>query len=239
MFLASIFLIPFPTMQERGFCLFSLNSPAWSLFWEYVANVVYAVVLYRMSRRWLLMATAIAAVVLCFVGYQAGNLWAGFNGPTFWTGAARVGFSFLAGLFVYRSKWIIRTRLGVGALSFLLLLAFVMPYAKGGWVREAAVMILYFPLLVVLGAGAALSDRATKFCKIAGNISYPLYMTHYSVIYVFGNFYDAYKPDTFNLALVVSTGVLVLLAFAYAVMTFYDIPVRRFLTSVRSAPKSS
>lgn len=239
MFLASIFLIPFPTMQERGFCLFSLNSPAWSLFWEYVANIVYAVILYRMSRCWLLIATVIAAVVLCFVGYQAGNLWAGFNGPTFWTGAARVSFSFLAGLFVYRSKWIIRTRLGFVALSCLLLLAFVMPYARGGWVREAAVIILYFPLLVVLGAGVTLSDRSTRFCKLAGNISYPLYMTHYSVIYVFGNFYDTHRPDTFNLVVVVSTGVLVLVTFAYVVMTFYDIPIRRFLSSRSRALKSS
>jgi peptidoglycan/LPS O-acetylase OafA/YrhL len=231
MFVASIFLIPFPAMQERGFCLFSLNSPAWSLFWEYVANIVYAVILCRMSRCWLLVSTVVAATVLCLVGYQAGNLWAGFNGATFWTGAARVSFSFLAGLLVYRSKWIIRTRIGFPALSLLLILAFVMPYAKGAWVREAVVMIFYFPLLVVLGAGATLSAGSRKFCKLAGNISYPLYMTHYSVIYIFGNFYDTHKPDALSLALVVSGGVLVLLAFAYVVMMFYDVPIRRFLSS--------
>src|ERR1700712_2579268 len=93
MFLASIFLIPYPTMQELGSCLFSLNSPAWSLFWEYVANIVYAIFLYRFSRRWLTVATVLAAIVLCMVGYNSGNLWAGFNGRTFWTGAARVNFS--------------------------------------------------------------------------------------------------------------------------------------------------
>jgi peptidoglycan/LPS O-acetylase OafA/YrhL len=192
-----------------------------------------------MSRRWLLVSTVIAAIVLCVVGYQAGNLWAGFNGATFWTGAARVSFSFLAGLLVYRSKWIIRTRLGFVALSLLLLLAFVMPYAKGGWVREAVVMIFYFPLLVVLGAGATLSARATKFCKLAGNISYPLYMTHYSVIYIFGNFYDTHKPDALNVSLVVSGGVLVLLTFAYVAMMFYDVPIRRFLSSPARFPRSS
>ncbi len=239
MFLAAIFLIPFPAMKERGFCLFSLNSPAWSLFWEYVANIVYAIFVYRLNRRWLSAATILAAIVLCIVGYNSGNLWAGFNGRTFWTGAARVNFSFLAGLLVYRSKWITRTKLGFGGLSVLLLLAFVMPYARGGWIREAAVMICYFPLLVALGAGATLSPRSERVCQLAGNISYPLYMTHYSVIYIFGNYYDGHKLDTAHLFLVVGCGILVMTGFAYLIMVFYDLPIRRFLGSkvrVRPSP---
>ncbi len=235
MFLASIFLIPYPTMHERGFSLFSLNSPAWSLFWEYVANIVYAIVLYRFSRRWLTVATVLAAIVLCLVGHNAGNLWAGFNGKTFWTGAARVNFSFLAGLLVYRSQWILRTKLGFSALSVLLLLAFVMPYAKGGWIREAAVMIVYFPLLIALGAGATLTPRSERLCTFAGNMSYPLYMTHYAVIWIFGNYFRTYKPGTARLALIVISGVLVLVGFAYLVMVLYDTPVRKFLSSKRRA----
>jgi peptidoglycan/LPS O-acetylase OafA/YrhL len=179
----------------------------------------------------LFIATIIAAIILCVVGYNAGNLWAGFNGKTFWTGAARIGFSFLAGLLVYRSKWIIRNKLGFTALAVLLLLAFVMPYAKGGWIREAAVIIVYFPLLVALGAGVTLSPRSEKFCKFAGNISYPLYMTHYAVIWSFGLYYDRHKPDMTHVAMIVSAGVLILISFAYLVMTFYDIPLRRYLSS--------
>ena len=231
MFLASIFLIPYPTMRERGFCLFSLNSPAWSLFWEYVASIVYAAVLFRFSRRWLSIATVVAAIILCIVGHTAGNLWAGFNGRTFWTGAARVNFSFLAGLLVYRSKWIIRTKLGFSALSVLLLLAFLMPYAEGGWIREAAVMILYFPFLVALGAGSSLSPRSEKLCRFAGNISYPLYMTHYSVIYIFEHYYRSQKPDMAHTAVIVSSGVLIMVGFAYLVMVFYDIPIRSYIRS--------
>ncbi len=239
MFLSSIFLIPYPTMHERGFSLFSLNSPAWSLFWEYVANIIYAVILFRFSRRWLGMTTVLAAIVLCIVGHSHGYLWAGFNGETVWVGAARVSFSFLAGLLVYRSKWIIRTKLGFSALSVLLLLAFLMPYAQGGWIRQAAVIIVYFPLLVALGAGATLSPRSEKVCKFAGNISYPLYMTHYAVIWSFDNYYKSHKPDTAHLALVVSSGVLIMVGFAYLVMVFYDTPVRSFLGSKARSPASS
>ena len=36
-----------------GFNLFSFNASSWSLFWEYVANIVYALVLYKIRRGWL------------------------------------------------------------------------------------------------------------------------------------------------------------------------------------------
>ncbi len=229
MFLTSIFLVPYPAMHERGFSLFSLNSPAWSLFWEYVANVGYAIIFYRWNRRGLVVLTVVAAIALCFVGHTAGNLWAGFNGKTFWTGYARVSFSFLAGLLVYRSRWIIRTKLGFSALSILLMIAFLLPYTEGGWVREAAVIIVYFPLLVALGAGATLSLRAEKVCRFAGGISYPLYMTHYAVIWSFGNYCSSHKLDTADLTFVVVSGVLITTGFAWLVLVFYDLPVREFL----------
>lgn len=229
MFLTSVLLIPYPVMQERAHSLFSLNSPAWSLFWEYAANLAYATVIYRLRRRWLVVATLLAAVILCGVGNVSGNLWAGCNGRTFWTGAARVNFSFLAGLLVFRSRWILPTKLGFTALSVHLVLAFVMPYADGGWIREAAVILVYFPLLVALGAGATLNKRTEAFCRLAGDLSYPLYMTHYAVIWSFGKYYWQYKPDRAHVTVVVSSGVLIMTAFAYLVMRFYDIPVRAFL----------
>ena len=230
-FLASIFLIPYPVMQERGFNLFSLNAPAWSLFWEYIANIVYALIFSRLSRIWLIIATVLAAIHLCVAGHHAGELYGGWSGPSFWDGGTRMTYSFLAGLLVYRSKWIIRSKLGFAALSVLLLLALLMPYADGGWKREAAVIILYFPLLIALGAGAQLTPRSEKICTFAGNMSYPLYMTHYSVIWVFGNYYTTYKPDRFHFTLVVTSGVLVMVGVAYLVMIFYDIPIRGFLLS--------
>lgn len=233
MFLTSIFLIPFPVMQERAFNNFSLNAPAWSLFWEYIANIFYALILYRISRRPLLFLTLLAAIVLCIVGYHAGVMAGGWSGPTFWDGGARVGYSFLAGLLIYRSKWTIRSRIGFGVLSGLLLLAFLMPFVKDGWIREAAVIIFYFPLLIALGAGATLTARSEKICAFAGNMSYPLYMTHYSVIWIFGNYYSTYKPDAEHLALVVISGVIVMIGVAYVAMVTYDIPIRRYLTARR------
>ncbi|MGZ4001054.1 MAG: acyltransferase family protein, partial [Mucilaginibacter sp.] len=125
-FLCSVLLIPFPAIADRSFNLFSFNAPAWSLFWEYVANIVYAFVLCKLNRGILLVLTILSGVALCFVAYRAGNLLGGWSGPTFWDGGARIAYSFLAGLLIYRSNRIIKNKLGFIGLAILLFLAFIM-----------------------------------------------------------------------------------------------------------------
>lgn len=229
MFAASLLIIPYGAMPERGRNLFSLNAPAWSLFWEYVANLVFAVVLCRVKRGVLIALTFAAAIVLCWAGYHAGNLSGGWSARNFWDGGARVAFSFMAGLLVYRMGWRLRSRLGFGGLSVLLILALVSPYARGGWVREAAIIIVYFPLLVALGAGAQGSSRVEKLCRFSGDLSYPLYMTHYSVIWIWGDYAAKHHLEKAGLALAVLAGVVAMVAFACLVMVAYDKPVRAYL----------
>lgn len=232
-FLASVFLIPYPAMPDRFFNLFSFNAPAWSLFWEYVANIFYAFILYKIGRRYLLVLTILSAIVLCFVCYSAENLLGGWSGPTFWDGCARICFSFLAGLLVYRSNWIIKNRLGFIGLALLLALAFVMPFSKWNWLTEPLVVVFYFPLLVALGAGAILTPGFKKICVFSGKISYPIYMTHYAVMWIFGNYYASHKPGTTQLTLIIITGLILLVGFAYLAMVIYDIPLRRYLSDRR------
>ncbi|MES2267960.1 MAG: acyltransferase [Bacteroidota bacterium] len=232
-FLSSVLLIPYPVMTERAFNLFSFNAPAWSLFWEYVANIFYAFILWRVKPKLLLVLTGLAAFGICFIAYRSGNVIGGWSGGTFWDGSARISYSFLAGLLVYRSKWIIKNKLGFIGLSVLLLLVFVMPFNKWVWLTEPLVVLFYFPLLVALGAGAVLRPGLKKFCQFSGNISYPLYMTHYAVIWAYGNYYMANKPSTTQLTLIIIAGMIVMVAFAYLVMIFYDMPLRKYLTARR------
>ena len=229
MFVASLLLIPFGAMKERSQNLFSLNAPAWSLFWEYVANVVFGIGLYRIKRGLLVVLTVAAAVLLCWTGHHAGNLSGGWSSRNFWDGGARVAFSFMAGLLVYRMGWRLRTPLGFGALSILLALALSMPYATGAWVREAAVIVIYFPLLVALGAGAAVSARAERLCRFSGDLSYPLYMTHYSVIWIWGDYAAKHGLASRGMGIQVLCGTITMVAFAWLVMVVYDKPVRAYL----------
>ncbi|WP_183561934.1 acyltransferase family protein [Mucilaginibacter sp. SP1R1] len=232
-FLTSLFLIPYPVMADRYFNLFSFNAPAWSLFWEYVANIFYAFILYRIGRRYLLLLTILSAAVVCVVCYRAGSLMGGWGKDSFWDGLARISYSFLAGLLVYRSNWIIKNKLGFIGLAVLLALAFLMPFSKWNWLTEPAVVIFYFPLLVALGAGATLTQGVKKICSFSGKISYPLYMTHYAFIWMFGNYYASHKPGPAQLALIIIVSTTILIGVAYLVMVIYDIPVRKYLSSKR------
>ena len=229
LFVGSLFLIPLPVMEERFFNLFAFNAPAWSLFWEYVANIFYALVLYKVGRRSLTALTILAAAGICLVSYQAGNLLGGWSKDTFLDGGARVAYSFFAGLLLYRSNWIIKNRIGFPGLSVLLSLAFIMPWSGWNWLTETLVVVVYFPLMVSLGAGSTLSPQWKKVCRFSGNISYPLYMTHYAAIWVFGNYFTTKNPSAGELSLVIITGIIFLILVAYLAMKFYDIPVRRYL----------
>jgi peptidoglycan/LPS O-acetylase OafA/YrhL len=92
-------------------------------------------------------------------------------------------------------------------------------------------IIIVFPLIVLLGAGGSLSgNTATRLCKFLGDISYPIYITHYPLIYIYtGWVYDnkpnAQKSIVFGLLLLV-----VSVALAYACLKLYDEPVRKWLT---------
>lgn len=232
-FLCSILLIPFPVIADRGLNLFSFNAPAWSLFWEYIANIAYALVLHKLKRSHLLLLTILSAAAICLVGFRSGNLLGGWSGPTFWDGCARISYSFLAGLLIYRSNWIIKNKLGFIGLAILLCLAFIMPFSEWNWLSEPFVVLFYFPLLIALGAGATLKPGLKKICIFSGKISYPLYMTHYAVLWMFGNYYTSHKPDTMQLTFIIIAGVILQIGTAYLVMVVYDTPIRKYLSAKR------
>ena len=234
LFAYSLFLIPLPLMEERFFNLFAFNAPAWSLFWEYVANIIYAFVLYKVGRRLLGALTILAALSICVVSYRAGNLLGGWSKDNFFDGGARVPYSFLAGLLLYRLHWVIKNRLGFCGLAIMLFLAFIMPWSKWNWLTEAILVLFYFPLLIALGAGSSLSPASIKVCRFAGNISYPLYMTHYAAIWVFGNYFANKKPPAQSLPYIIIPGIVFLILFAYLIMVCYDIPVRRYLNEKKA-----
>ena len=227
--LSSILLIPYPAMRERFFNLFSFNAPAWSLFWEYVANVFYALVLYRIRRRYLLLLIILSAIALCLVVYQQGALSGGWDGHTFWVGLVRVAYSFMAGLLVYRSGRIIKNRLGFLPMSILLVLALLFPYSKWNYLSESLIVLLYFPFLIMLGAGATPGPRLAKLCGFFGKISYPLYMTHYWAIWIFFDFYKSHQHRPLETFFIVAAATVVLIILSYIIMIAYDGPVRRFL----------
>lgn len=229
-FLSSLFLIPYPIMTERYTNLFSLNAPAWSLFWEYVANIFYVLMLYKASKNILLFLALVGAAVIFYVAHQHTNLSGGWGGQNFWDGGARVFYSFLAGMLVYRYNWIIKNNFGFIGMCILLLIAFFVPYRDAyNWIAEPILVIFYFPLLVSLGAGATLTQPFKNIAKLSGEISYPLYMVHYPFVWIFLTYVAVVKPTMATLAVVIPISVIALIILSYLIMIFIDTPLRKYL----------
>jgi peptidoglycan/LPS O-acetylase OafA/YrhL len=223
-------MLPFPWLPGRANGLFPYNTPAWSLFMEYIINIVYALVLLRISKRWLLVLLALSAIWIAAVARYRGWIITGWDAPTFADGFPRVFFSFLAGLTVYRFNLAIRNRLNFLLLAILLIGVFMFPHRTNDWITEMILVMLAFPLLLSLGAGTTAQGWIRSFCVFTGRLSYPLYMAHIWAVWLFGNYLTAMKPGKVEMYLVAGIVFAVSVLLGYIALRFYDEPVRKWLT---------
>lgn len=236
-------LIPIlPSMDIRGWQeMHPLDGPAWSLFLEYVANIAYALILRRLPKRVLsvLVVVAAAFLVQLLVWGPRGDVIGGWavNAPQLHIGFARLCYPFLAGMLLMRLGKRIRVRHAFAVSSALLLLVLAFPRVgtpqtlwKNG-LYESFVILMIFPLIVAIGAGDRLTGTTeTRVCRFLGGISYPLYITHYPLIYWYTAWVIDKKIPGSEGALVGAGMLLVALAIAYGCLKLYDEPVRAWLT---------
>lgn len=253
--LLSLFLIPAlpgSGAEVRGNGeMFPLNGPSWSLFFEYIANIFYALFLRRLPIRALasvVIATGIGLAYYSIAGLSGyGNLGVGWSllDNNLLGGSLRIMFSFSAGMLVSRifkpSK--IKGAFWIASAAIIILLS--IPYVgneNSTWINgiyDSVVVILIFPLLVFMGASdysnksKSSSKSLQKIYRFLGDISYPLYIIHYPFMYLYYAWAWSHEPSltfaqTWPIALVLFFGNI---ALAYVVMKFYDIPIRRWLSN--------
>ena len=224
--------------------MFPLNGPSWSLFFEYIGNLLYALVLRRLSTRVLTGVVVVLGVALAaFASFDVsgyGNIGVGWTLDTvnFVGGLLRMLFPFSMGLLLSRRFKPVRVRGAFWICSLILLVLFHVPYLPGNeaiclnGVFETLCIVVVFPLLIVLGASGATTDAfSTRVCKFLGDISYPLYITHYAFMYLFYAWliekgYFTFG-ETWQVALCVYVWNVVV---AYLCLKLYDEPVRRWLS---------
>jgi peptidoglycan/LPS O-acetylase OafA/YrhL len=62
-------------------------------------------------------------------------------------------------------------------------------------------------------------------------------MTHYAVLWMFGNYYTSHKVSSMQLTWIIVAGLILLTGAAYLIMVVYDIPVRKYLSNKRTAKR--
>ena len=259
----ALLMIPCPTgLDIRGWGETNpLNGPNWSLTFEYIGNILYALILRRLP------VVVLGILCLCSIFFTL-DLTLGWDvfhllphGPQYtviggWSitpdqlyiGFTRLGYPFLCGLLLSRILPVrmlpsnpggsyMGIRGGFWWTSIMLVIIFSMPmigrergFADG--LYQAVCIIVLFPIVVLIGAGSKTTDKRSKaWCELLGAVSYPLYITHYPLMYMQMAWFERHKDAPLWIHISVNVGVvLVSVCVAWAFLKLYDEPTRAWLT---------
>jgi peptidoglycan/LPS O-acetylase OafA/YrhL len=221
-------LLPSPDIRGWGET-HPLDGPSWSLLQEYIANIIYALFARKMSRTALWILVIISGIALTITAMWRGDVGTGWGYKTFWIAYVRMMFPFFAGLLLFRCGKLIHLPMAFPLCSLMLIILFFMPTFKYNGLYEAACIIIGFPIIVAAGAGGNISGRWAKLCKFSGDISYPIYITHYPFIYIYTAWVVEKKPTPQQIIPVACGLFIFFILLAYAALKLYDEPVRAWL----------
>ncbi|HNW50930.1 MAG TPA: acyltransferase [Prolixibacteraceae bacterium] len=236
-------LLPVPTSLDiRGWGeMHPLNGPAWSLFFEYVANILYALFIHKFSKKLLALLVFVAGCALVHLAVSSpnGDVIGGWSlePHQFRIGLTRLMYPFFAGLLLSRICKPGQIRNAFVWCSLLIIVILSFPRVGGSehlWVNgiyDSFSILFLFPLIVYMGASGEIKGKImSKVCRFLGDISFPIYIIHYPLIYIF----TAWVCDNQKSMLQSWPVALLVLAasigIAYGCLKLYDLPVRKWLT---------
>ncbi|NNE21009.1 MAG: acyltransferase [Rhizobiales bacterium] len=185
--------------------MFPFNVPAWTLFYELVVNLLYAVFRRFLSDRVLAIVAAGALAVTAWGASRHGDMNFGYTLAEAPEAFARTVFSFALGVLIFRHNrnW----RIHMLPVMVITAAAFLVPVPTlWRWPFDLAVVALMFPGVTALLL-AAPSNNLTGLFTLLGDMSYGIYAIHYPVIGLIGWFAQDVAIDR----MVLATGTVVLL----------------------------
>lgn len=224
--------------------MFPLNGPSWSLFFEYIGNLMYAFFIRHLSNKALTVLVALLGIGLALFasldvsGYGCIGVGWTLDGVNFLGGFLRMAFPFTMGMLLSRHFKPIKVRGAFWICAAVLLALFYVPYIGGtepvcfNGLYESFCIIFVFPCLIWIGASGKTTDKnSTRICKFLGDISFPLYIIHYPFMYLFYAWLIEHQlftfAETWQVVLCVYVWNIVV---AYLCLKLYDEPVRKWLT---------
>ncbi|MCA8900556.1 MAG: acyltransferase [Hyphomonas sp.] len=161
-------------------------GPAWSLFFELVANLVFALLAPLRRLRVLAIFLPIAGAVMLSANFAWGTFDLGWNYHSFAGGFPRIAFGFFAGVFIHE-LWLRGHRPSVPVWVTLIWLAVI---AGGSWflpeslrtTYNSAMQIVVIPLLVFTAANSTVRGVPMRVCTFLGKHSYGVYLLHVPII---------------------------------------------------------
>jgi len=241
--LLALFLLPSPTTLDlRGNTeMFPLNGPHWSLFFEYIGNILYALLLRKVSTKALKIIVLFNAAMLLVIGIFGpdGCIAYGWSSKpiNILGGFLRMWFDYPAGLLLarlFRERRPDKLNGPVFACCACALMALLCVPSLGKLkvAYEIICATTAFPLLIWTGARADIKDaREIKAITFLGDISYPLYAVHYPFIYLYIDWINkGINPFGSHQWCTPVAIAAISITVSVICMKFYDKPVRKRLS---------
>ena len=225
--------------------LYPFNVPAWSLFYELIANMVYAALLrWRLNRIIFPLIMACSFAFLSYTALHSQSLEFGFLPRDVPQALARVGFSFPLGVYLAR---FFRRYGTISKHSYLVAFisagALALPLSlRTSWSLNSFFHLLFIailsPVIILFAARASLPRTATIVCVVLGELSYPLYTLqagfslprHGAILSRF---------STGHAYLLFCAYVAVLSMICWAAGTYLDEPFRKRVSAMLRKPVAS
>ena len=237
----------------------SFNGPQWTLTLEYIGNILYAFIFRHLPKIALAVLCVLCAFFTLdlTLGWDVFGL---FPKPQYnviggWSlepqqiyiAFTRLLYPFLCGLLISRILPSHRTAANPSgspihvkggfwwcALAIVVLLSIPCIGGKQGvpdGIFQAVCILILFPLIVLTGAGSRTTDAfSTRVCRWLGEISYPIYITHYPLMYMQMNWVAEHQEAPHWQHIVVAAGIVFLsIVLARGLYKIYDLPVREWL----------
>ena len=197
----SFMMLPVPGIS----ILAPFNACSWTLYYEYLGNLLYGLVLRRVGLKTLValvfLAAAFTVTYVFQVPYVGGRHGLSIAGgwsatlPHLHTGLVRLCFPLVFGILLSRLKWRLTlppkvAAVGVGLVFAALLFTPMTWFADRALAHrlfECGVIFVLLPVLLLIGAGNApivAESRLTRGVVYLAELSYPLYMSHYPLVEV-------------------------------------------------------
>ncbi|WP_020484337.1 acyltransferase family protein [Methylomonas sp. MK1] len=233
-FMAALFL---PTQVAGNLNLFPINPVYWSLFFELIANLLYAVTRPYLSNKVLLLAVIISEIMVVASANYNGNLDIGFTWET-WAilaGLFRSIFGFFLGILLYRCKdttpSLQKKYKELMPYITILIICIILssPSAdKLDFIIDIIIVTTVFPTLVIL-ASQGKSKVIEPSLSILGSASYPIYLIHIPIGHIISGIFKEHIVDTTPISGTILT--LSLISFSVWLEKAYDLPIRRLLSN--------
>jgi peptidoglycan/LPS O-acetylase OafA/YrhL len=227
-------MLPYPL----SISLYPLNGPAWSLMFELIINLIYALSYRVWTARNTLAFMGVSAMALLICTLSGQSLDGGWNWKDFPVGLARVAYGFAAGVFMFRlySKGERLSGLPKLIPAFIGILPAIVAPPLPELVWRLPIILVVIPVSLFCAVCASTTSQ-NIFSLCLGRLSYPLYALHYPCLYGASIAFSAFQsshPLKFAMAFMVCM-VLV----ALSIEATFDRPVRqlaaRSLSNKRAA----